>query len=91
MTWWIWVNIKEKTLGNFNWFLHFILFYHTRYVSEKKKQEVNEEKDDDDKNTKHWMQGTILPEKYCENIPNIVNILHQRYFDNIVIVLKVLK
>jgi len=37
------------TPGNFNWFLHSMLFYHTRYVLEKQKQkEVNEEMDDDD-------------------------------------------
>jgi hypothetical protein len=37
------------TPGNFNWFLHSMLFYHTRYVLEKQKQkEVNEEKEDDD-------------------------------------------
>jgi hypothetical protein len=37
------------TPGNFNWFLHSMLFYHTTYVLEKQKQkEVNEEKEDDD-------------------------------------------
>jgi len=37
------------TLGNFNWFLHSMLFYHARYVLEKQKQkDINEEKDDDD-------------------------------------------
>jgi hypothetical protein len=37
------------TPGNFNWFLHSMLFYHTRYVLEKqKKKGENEEKDVDD-------------------------------------------
>jgi hypothetical protein len=37
------------TPGNFNWFLHSMLFYHTQYVLEKqKKKEVNEQNNDDD-------------------------------------------
>jgi hypothetical protein len=37
------------TPGNFNWFLHSMLFYHTRYVLKKQQQkEVDEEKDNED-------------------------------------------
>ena len=37
--------------GNFNWFLHTMLFYHTRNVlakQEKKKENNNDDDDDDD-------------------------------------------
>ena len=39
--------------GNFNWFLHTMLFYHTRYVLEKQNRrrengENNDEDDDDE-------------------------------------------
>ncbi|KAF8869482.1 hypothetical protein BD779DRAFT_1457355 [Infundibulicybe gibba] len=30
--------LKRLTPGNFNWFLHVMLFYHTRYVIERQKQ-----------------------------------------------------
>ena len=41
--------LKRITPGNFNWFLHSMLFYHAQYVLEKQKQkDINEEKDDDD-------------------------------------------
>ena len=36
--------------GNFNWFLHTMLFYHTRYVLEKqnRRRENGEKNDEDD-------------------------------------------
>jgi len=46
--------LKRMTIGNFNWFLHTMLFYHTRYVIEKqrrkqeKKQSNLNDSDDDD-------------------------------------------
>ncbi|KAF8219230.1 hypothetical protein L208DRAFT_1318235, partial [Tricholoma matsutake] len=43
--------LKRMTPGNFNWFLHAMLFYHTRYVLEKQKQkqkEVNEQEEDNE-------------------------------------------
>ena len=36
--------------GNFNWFLHTMLFYHTRNVLEKAKQKKMNKNDDDDDN-----------------------------------------
>ena len=40
------------TPSNFNWFLHTMLFYHTRYVLEKQKQKSNktdnENRDEDE-------------------------------------------
>ena len=30
--------LKCITIGNFNWFLHTMLFYHTKYVIEKQKR-----------------------------------------------------
>jgi hypothetical protein len=33
--------LKRMTQGNFNWFLHTMLFYHTRYVI--RKQELNKD------------------------------------------------
>jgi hypothetical protein len=37
------------TPGNFNWFLHSMLFYHTRYVLEKQKQkEVDEQEENNE-------------------------------------------
>jgi hypothetical protein len=41
--------LKRMTPGNFNWFLHAMLFYHTKYVI--RKQMINkrlEEQDDDE-------------------------------------------
>ena len=38
--------LKRMTPGNFNWFLHTMLFYHTKYVlrkQEMKKSEADEE------------------------------------------------
>ncbi len=42
--------LKHMTVGNFNWFLHTILFYHTKYVIEKqrRKQAKPQKKDQDD-------------------------------------------
>ena len=34
--------------GNFNWFLHAMLFYHTIYVLEKQRRRMNNDDDDDD-------------------------------------------
>ena len=44
--------LKHMTVGNFNWFLHTILFYHTKYVIEKqrRKQAKPQKKDQDDDN-----------------------------------------
>lgn len=41
------------TPGNFNWFLHTMLFYHTKHVLEKQrrkkeKQDLDESTDDED-------------------------------------------
>ena len=41
------------TPGNFNWFIHTMLFYHTKYILEKQKhrqddEEKVEESDDED-------------------------------------------
>ncbi|EDR13491.1 uncharacterized protein LACBIDRAFT_308477 [Laccaria bicolor S238N-H82] len=39
--------LKRMTVDNFNWFLHAMLFYHTRYVLEKiKKREEKMKKGD---------------------------------------------
>jgi hypothetical protein len=48
--------LKRMTINNFNWFLHVMLFYHTRHVLDKikekeekeKKNQVNNDDDDDD-------------------------------------------
>ena len=43
--------LKRLSTGNFNWFLHFMLFYHTKQViykqMKKQKQEDKEDGDDD--------------------------------------------
>ena len=36
--------LKRMTVGNFNWFLHTILFYHTNYVIQKQKRKLAKEK-----------------------------------------------
>jgi len=43
--------LKCMTVGNFNWFLHTMLFYHTKYVIEKqeRKQAKAQKKNRDDK------------------------------------------
>ena len=33
------------TPGNFNWFLHTMLFYHTKYVLQKQQEENSEEEE----------------------------------------------
>ncbi len=42
--------LKRMTIGNFNWFLHTMLFYHTKYVIEnqKRKQAKAQKKNIDD-------------------------------------------
>jgi hypothetical protein len=44
--------LKRMVPGNFNWFLHTMLFYHTRYILEKQdrknKRRDNDDDDDDD-------------------------------------------
>ena len=48
--------LKCMTIGNFNWFFHTMLFYHTRYVIEKQKikqvkaqkKNLDDDNDDDD-------------------------------------------
>jgi len=36
--------LKCMTIGNFNWFLHTMLFYHTRYVIEKQRRKQEKKK-----------------------------------------------
>ena len=33
--------LKKMTPGNFNWFLHSMLFYHTKHVIEKQKEKAS--------------------------------------------------
>jgi len=40
--------LKRMLPGNFNWFLHTMLFYHTRYVLEKQRRRMNNDGDDGD-------------------------------------------
>jgi len=40
--------LKCMTLDNFNWFLHAILYYHTKYML-RKQQMKKQQKEDDDK------------------------------------------
>ena len=42
--------LKHIVIGNFNWFLHIMLFYHTRYVLEKqdRRRENGENNDEDE-------------------------------------------
>ena len=43
--------LKCMTPGNFNWFLHAMLYYHTKYVLRKQQiKKQQEEEDDDDEN-----------------------------------------
>jgi len=35
------------TPGNFNWFLHTMLFYHTRYVIQKQMMKKQQEEEED--------------------------------------------
>jgi len=36
------------TPGNFNWFLHAMLYYHTKYVLQKQQIRKKQKEDDDD-------------------------------------------
>ena len=40
--------LKHMTPGNFNWFLHTMLFYHTKYVL--RKQEMKKSEEDEEEN-----------------------------------------
>jgi hypothetical protein len=41
--------LKRMVPGNFNWFLHTMLFYHTRYVLAKQdRRRKNEDSDDEE-------------------------------------------
>ena len=43
--------LKRMTPGNFNWFLHVMLFYHTKHVIQKqmiKKQSEDQDDDEED-------------------------------------------
>ncbi|KAF8230974.1 hypothetical protein L208DRAFT_1279474, partial [Tricholoma matsutake] len=40
--------LRKMTVGNFNWFLHTMLFYHTQMVLERKQQKVSDSGDDSD-------------------------------------------
>ncbi|KIJ92742.1 hypothetical protein K443DRAFT_113113 [Laccaria amethystina LaAM-08-1] len=40
--------LKHMTPGNFNWFLHTMLFYHTKYVIHK--QEMQKSDEDEEEN-----------------------------------------
>jgi uncharacterized Zn finger protein (UPF0148 family) len=42
--------LKSMIPGNFNWLLHTMLFYHTRYVLEKQARKTKNEDNDDDNN-----------------------------------------
>jgi hypothetical protein len=39
--------LKRMVPGNFDWFLHTMLFYHTRYVLRKQDRKRKNEEDDD--------------------------------------------
>lgn len=40
--------LKRMTAGNFNWFLHAMLFYHTKYVIAKQKRKAADNDSDED-------------------------------------------
>jgi len=40
--------LKKMTAGNFNWFIHSMLFYHTQHVIAKQKQKAKKDKNRDD-------------------------------------------
>jgi hypothetical protein len=42
--------LKRMTSGNFNWFLHTMLFYHTMQVLRKQSKRENEEESDGENN-----------------------------------------
>ena len=39
--------MRKMTVGNFNWFLHTMLFYHTQMVLEKQEKRESRRSDDD--------------------------------------------
>lgn len=39
--------LKRMTPGNFNWFLHAMLFYHTKYVLQKQQRKKENKKEED--------------------------------------------
>jgi hypothetical protein len=40
--------LKRMTPGNFNWFVHTMLFYHTKYVIARQERRTGEEEEEDD-------------------------------------------
>ena len=40
--------LKKMTLGNFNWFLHSMLFYHTRHVLARQKEKADKKRNSSD-------------------------------------------
>lgn len=40
--------LKRMTPGNFNWFIHTMLFYHTRYVIQQQQERASANQEDDD-------------------------------------------
>ena len=51
--------LKRMTIGHFNWFLHTMLFYHTRYVIDKqrRKQEKAKKKQEEERRKKARAKG----------------------------------
>jgi hypothetical protein len=43
--------MRKMTVGNFNWFLHTMLFYHTQIVLEKQGKQANSSSDDGNDNS----------------------------------------
>ena len=39
--------LKKMTAGNFNWFLHSMLFYHTRHVIAKQEEKASRANNND--------------------------------------------
>ena len=54
--------LKCMTPGNFNWFLHTMLFYHTKYVL--KKQEVKKKKEENAEELKQRQEDDAEEEEY---------------------------
>lgn len=40
--------LKRMTIGNFDWFLHSMLFYHTRNVLERQQRRAENNEDEED-------------------------------------------
>ena len=52
--------LKRMVPGNFDWFLHTMLFYHTRYVLKKQNmRRENEDNDDDDGGDEFEMNSEV--------------------------------